>query len=214
METCKYHSGKSECEKYVQTWDPFGDLDWICSQCRCMDKCDPVHISNRLWTYIGKYGFDEKVCQLYRDQETMTANEFLQQIEQKNTQIMTPEEFQKWVGDSKIDTNIEFLSKSDGRFNPKKAWENIQIGQEYWFFNFDSTLGPADWFKLKVTYKRSGIYFFKVADKRYKMERKEDYADVESQFTRTLHPVLFKNPVPEYFKEENFDTLKGRVKII
>lgn len=25
---------------------------------------------------------------------------------------MTPEEFQNWIGDSKIDTTIEFLSKS------------------------------------------------------------------------------------------------------
>ena len=31
---------------------------------------------------------------------------------------MTPEEFQNWIGDSKIDTTIEFLSKSNLTYNP------------------------------------------------------------------------------------------------
>lgn len=127
---------------------------------------------------------------------------------------MTPEEFQKWIGDSKIETTIKFLSQSNGRYNPKKAWEHIKIGHEYWFFNMDSSCGPGDWMKLKVTYKRCGIFFYKVLDKRYKMERKEDYADIESTFTRDLHPVKFKNPNPEYFKTKNFDTLNNRVEII
>lgn len=78
----------------------------------------------------------------------------------------------------------------------------------------DSSCGPGDWMKLKVTYKRCGIFFYKVLDKRYKMERKEDYADIESAFTRDLHPVKFKNPNPEYFKQENFNTLDNRVEII
>lgn len=127
---------------------------------------------------------------------------------------MTPEEFQKWLGDSKIETTIKYLSKTNGLYNPKKAWEYIRVGHEYWFFNMDSSCGSGDWMKLKVTYKRCGVFFYKVLDKRYKMERKEDYADIDSVFTQLLHPAKFKNPNPEYFKVENFDTLEGRVIII
>ncbi len=36
---------------------------------------------------------------------------------------MTPEEFQKWIGDTQIETTIESISKSDGIYNPKKAWK-------------------------------------------------------------------------------------------
>lgn len=127
---------------------------------------------------------------------------------------MTPEEFQNWIGDSKIDTTIGFLSKSNLTYNPNKAWKHIQIGQEYWFFNMNTKQGPSDWMKLKVTYKRSGVYFYRVIDKRYKMEGREEYADIESVFTRHLHPAVYENPNPKYFKAANFDTLDGRVKII
>lgn len=127
---------------------------------------------------------------------------------------MTPDEFQKWIGNSKIETTIKFLSQSDGRYNPNKAWKHIKIGHEYWFFKMGLSCGTGDWMKLKVTYKRCGVFFYKVLDKRCIMERKEDYADIESVFARHLHPVRFKNPNPEYFKAENFDTLDGRVEIV
>lgn len=127
---------------------------------------------------------------------------------------MTPEEFQKWIGNTKIETTIESISKSDGIYNPKKAWRHIKIGREYWFFNTDLKRGPGDWMKLEVTYKRSGVIFYKVLDKRYRMEDKEENCDIESVFIRFLHPAIFDNPNPEYFRKENFDTLNGRVKII
>ena len=127
---------------------------------------------------------------------------------------MTPEEFQKWIGDSQIETTIESLSKSDGMYNPKKAWEHIKIGMEYWFFNMDKERGPGDWMKLQVTYKRSGVIFYKVLDKRYRMEDKEEYCDIDSVFVRFLHPAIFKNHNPEYFRKENFDTLDGRITIV
>lgn len=127
---------------------------------------------------------------------------------------MTPEEFQKWLGDSKIETTIKYLSKANGLYNPKKAWEYIKVGHEYWFFNLNTRQGPSDWMKLKVTYKRSGVYFYRVLDKRYKMEGREEYADIESVFTRHLHPAVYENPNLKYFKSVNFDTLNGRIKII
>lgn len=127
---------------------------------------------------------------------------------------MTPEEFQKWIGKSKLETTIGSISKSDGLYNPKKAWNNIKKGEEYWFFNANLNKGPGEWMKLKVTYKRSGVIFYKVLDKRYKMENKEEYCDVSSVFAELLHPAKFKNPNPEYFKKENFDTLDGRIEII
>ena len=127
---------------------------------------------------------------------------------------MTPEEFQNWIGNSKIDTTIESLSKSNLTYSLNKAWKHIQIGKEYWFFNMNVKQGPMDWMKLKVTYKRSGIFFYKVLDKRYKMDGKEEYADIESVFTRHLHPAVYHNPSPEYFKESNFDTLDGRIRVI
>lgn len=34
---------------------------------------------------------------------------------------MTREEFQKWLGDTKIETTIKSISKSYGDYNPKKA---------------------------------------------------------------------------------------------
>ena len=122
---------------------------------------------------------------------------------------MTPEEFQKWFRDIKIETTIESISKSDGMYNPKKAWKHIKVGEEYWFYDFSI----EDWMKLKVTYKRSSIFFFKVLDKRYK-NRKEEYADIDTVFTRQLHPAIFKNTNPEYFKKSNFDTLDDRIEII
>ena len=127
---------------------------------------------------------------------------------------MIPKEFQKWLGGFKIGTTIKCLSETNGIYNSKKAWECIRVGHEYWFFNMDSSCGPEDWIKLKVTYKRRGVFFYKVLNKRYKMKRKEDYADIDSVFTQLLHPAKFKNPSPEYFKPENFDTLDGRVMII
>ena len=127
---------------------------------------------------------------------------------------MTPEEFQKWIGDSQIETTIESISKSNGMYNPKKAWKHIKVGREYWFFNMDEKRGPGDWMKLKVTYKRVGVIFYKVLDKRYRMEDKEEYCDIESVFIRFLHPAIFKNPSPEYFRKENFDTLDGRITIV
>lgn len=127
---------------------------------------------------------------------------------------MTPEEFQKWLGDFKLDTTIESISKSDGMYNPKRAWKHIKVGKEYWFFNTDPKRGPNDWMKLKVTYKRVGVIFYKVLDKRYKMEDKEEYYHIDSIFAKHLHPAEFKNTNPEYFKESNFDTLDGRIKII
>lgn len=126
---------------------------------------------------------------------------------------MTPEEFQKWLGDTKIETTIESISKFDGMYNLKKAWKHIKVGEEYWFFNTDNKQGPTDWMKLKVTYKRSSVFFFKVFDKRYK-NRKEEYADIDTIFTRQLHPAEFKNTNPKYFKVSSFDTLDGRIKII
>lgn len=127
---------------------------------------------------------------------------------------MTSEEFQKWLGNSKIDTTIGYLSKTNGIYNPKKAWEYIRVGHEYWYFRIGLSCGTGDWVKLKVTYKRCGVFFYKELDKRCKMERKEDYADIESIFARNLHPARFKNPNPEYFKPDNFDTLDGRVEIV
>lgn len=127
---------------------------------------------------------------------------------------MTPEEFQKWLGDSTIDTTIESISKSYGMYSAKKAWKLIKKGEEYWFFNTSPKQGPGDWMKLKVTYKRCGVIFYKVLDKRYKMEDKEEYADVDSVFVRQLHPAKFKNIDPNYFKKENFDTLDARIEII
>lgn len=127
---------------------------------------------------------------------------------------MTQEEFQRWFGDSKVDTTIESISKSYGRYSPKKARRIIKKGEEYWFFNTSPKQGPDDWMKLKVIYKRCGVIFYKVLDKRYKMEDKEEYADVDTIFVRQLHPAKFKNPNPEYLKKENFDTLDGRIEII
>ncbi len=127
---------------------------------------------------------------------------------------MTPEEFQKWIGDTKLETTIGGLSKSYGTYSSKKAWKHIKIGAEYWFFNTDRNKGPGDWMKLKVTYKRVGVIFYKVLDKRYKMKDKEEYCDVDSVFAELLHPAKYKNPSPEYFKKENFDTLEGRIEII
>lgn len=66
--------------------------------------------------------------------------------------------------------------------------------------------------KLKVTYKRCGVIFYKILDKRYKMERKEEYCDVGSVFAELLYPAIFKNPNPEFLKKENFNTLSGRIK--
>ena len=68
--------------------------------------------------------------------------------------------------------------------------------------------------RLKVTYKRSGVIFYEVLDKRYKIENNEEYCDVSSVFAELLHPAIFNNPNPEYFKGSNFDTLDGRIKII
>lgn len=127
---------------------------------------------------------------------------------------MTPEEFQKWIGNSRIETTIGSISKSDGMYNPKEAWKHIKIDKEYWFFNTNDSRGPRDWMKLKVTYKRSSVIFYKVLDKRYKMRDKEEYCDVSSIFVELLHPAVFKNPIPEYFKKENFDTLNGGIKIV
>ena len=67
--------------------------------------------------------------------------------------------------------------------------------------------------KLKVTYKRSGAFFFKVLDKRY-TNKKEEYADIDTVFARLLHPAIFKNTDPEYLIKENFDTLDGRIEIV
>ena len=127
---------------------------------------------------------------------------------------MVPNEFQKLIGNSKIETTIEHLSKTNGIYNSKKAWKYIKVGHEYWFFKVGLSCGTGDWAKLKVTYKRCGVFFYKELDKRCKMEKKEYYANIESIFARNLHPVKFKNPNPEYFKAENFDTLDGRVIII
>ena len=127
---------------------------------------------------------------------------------------MTPEEFQKWFGNIKMETTIESFSKSYGMYSFKKAWKLIKKGEEYWFFNTNPKQGPSDWMKLKVTYKRCRVIFYKVLDKRYKMEDKEEYADVDTFFISQLHPVKFKNPNPEYLKKENFDTLDGRIEII
>ena len=91
--------------------------------------------------------------------------------------------------------------------------ETYKIGSEYWFFNTDFNRGQGDWMKLKVTYKRCGVIFYKVLDKRYKMERKEEYCDIGSVFAELLHPAIFKNPNPEFLKKEkNFNTLNGRIK--
>ena len=70
---------------------------------------------------------------------------------------MTPEEFQNWFENTKIETNIGSISKSDHIYNSKKAWKLIKKGEEYWFFNTNLNKGPRDWMRLKVTYKRSGV---------------------------------------------------------
>lgn len=135
-------------------------------------------------------------------------------MKKNNTNIITSEEFQKWLGDYKLDTTIGSISKSDHIYNSKKAWKLIKKGEEYWFFNTNQNKGPRDWMKLKITYKRSGVIFYEVLDKRYKMENNEEYCDVSSVFAELLHPAILNNPNPEYFKESNFDTLDGRIKII
>lgn len=127
---------------------------------------------------------------------------------------MTPEEFQHWIGDTKIDTSIGYKCRSNRHYDPKTAWKLIAVGAEYWFFNYDFKKGPMGWMKLKVTYKRSGMLFYKVLDDRYKMDDKEECVSIDTMFVRDLHPEFFENPNPKYFKSENFDTLEGRVKII
>lgn len=127
---------------------------------------------------------------------------------------MTLEEFQKYFGNIKIETTIKSISKSYGRYNPKKAWRLIKKGEEFWFFNTNDKCGPVDWMKLKVTYKRCGVIFYKVLDKRYKMADKEEHADVDDIFVELLHPAIFKNTDPEYLIKENFDTLDGRIEIV
>lgn len=67
---------------------------------------------------------------------------------------------------------------------------------------------------MRITLLTQAIFFYRVLDKRYKMEGREEYADIESVFTRHLHPAVYENPNPKYFKAANFDTLDGRVKII
>lgn len=125
---------------------------------------------------------------------------------------MTPEEFQHWIGNTKVETTIESIIKVDGGYS--LIWDYIKVGSEYWFYNINPLLGPMDWMKMKVTYKRSGVYFYKVLDKRYKKKRREEYADITSPFTINLHPAIYRNPDPKYFKPENFDTLGGRVEIV
>lgn len=56
---------------------------------------------------------------------------------------MTPEEFQKWLGDSKIETTIKYLSKANGLYNPKKAWEYIRVGHYDSLVNFVENLLKA-----------------------------------------------------------------------
>lgn len=118
----------------------------------------------------------------------------------------------------KLDTSLEFLFKRRGKWNSAAAWDYIKPGQEYWFRNHDAGWGPLGWMKIRITYKRSGVYFYKVVDKNYIGnyigEREEQYADVDCVFTQWLHPVEFPNPAPEYFTPDNFDTLGGRVKIV
>ena len=126
---------------------------------------------------------------------------------------MTADELQTWLGNTKIDITLGYLSTSNLMYNPKKAWEYLKIGQCYWFHNHDISKGPYDWMKIKITYKRSGVYFYKVLDKRYK-NREEEYADIDTIFTEHLYPAVYKNPNPEYLKPSNFNTLNGRVRII
>ena len=41
------------------------------------------------------------------------------------------------------------------------------------------------WYRIKVTYIRSGVVFFKYIDTKYK--RKEDHADIESYFIENAY---------------------------
>lgn len=127
---------------------------------------------------------------------------------------MLSEDLQNCLNDTKIEITIGNLSTFNKIYDPKEAWKLIKVGQCYWFYNYDFTKGPSDFMKIKITYKRSGVYFFKVLDKRYKTEGKEEYADMDTLFTKHLYPAVYKNPNPEYLKPENFDTLDGRIKIV
>ena len=52
---------------------------------------------------------------------------------------------------------------------------HLPYGKEDWYMK-------PGWYRIKVTYIRSGVVFFKYIDTKYK--RKEDHADIESYFIK------------------------------
>ena len=70
---------------------------------------------------------------------------------------------------------------------------HLPYGKEDW------DMKPG-WYRIKVTYIRSGVVFFKYIDTKYK--RKEDHADIESYFienaylgTIRINDVSIKKPI-------------------
>ena len=92
----------------------------------------------------------------------------------------------------------------------------IRVGFEFWHFISESemrTLGldTCQWVKIKVTYIRSGLFFYKYVD--YK-DVPEQWCPLNCLMMNLLHPVRFYPRAWGYDENWNWETLDGRVEIV
>lgn len=126
-------------------------------------------------------------------------------------------DLQKFFGGVKLDTSLDGLCKMNG-----KPEDHLKINREYWMYiapyrkMFTKDREKIEgWHKLVITYKRSGIVFWKFPE--YCKRFDEQSFPINSMEVEMWHPaILSKNEfnVNSSFSDEIFDTLDGRIKIV
>lgn len=126
-------------------------------------------------------------------------------------------DLQLFFGGVKLDTSLYKLCKMNG-----KPEDHLKIKREYWMYiPLEQKMFTKDrelivgWHKLVITYKRSGIVFWKFPE--YGKRLDEQASWINSMDVIMWHPVvLSKNEfnVNSAFSDEIFDTVDGRIKIV
>ena len=128
---------------------------------------------------------------------------------------ITVKDIRKYFGDVQLGTSFYYLCSGED------INKYLKVNKYYWKdftltdYELDDGTKITGLHKIRINYKRSGIIFWTIPE--YGKKFKEQASGVYSVATEFLCPEIISKKqfgINPLFKESDFDTLGGRIKIV